>query len=91
MSLHPIQRPAHPPALALIDQSQDPAPLQKGESHLEAREVEGRGEVVAPIVIGPLELLSLGLVAGLDVLDELVWGGPQVLGPKPAGRVAHGE
>ena len=53
---------------------QEPAPHGTGESHPKA------GEFAQPIVIGPLDVLSLGIAAGLDVIDELVWGGPIVLG-----------
>ena len=57
---------------------QEPSPGCDCQGHLEAGEVQGG----RPIVIGPLDVLSLGIAAGLDVIDELVWGGPQVLGRK---------
>jgi len=53
---------------------QEPSPHDTSESHPES------GEFTRPIVIGPLDVLSLGIAAGLDVMDELVWGGPTVLG-----------
>lgn len=37
----------------------------------------------APIVIGPLDLYRYAVLAGLAVTDELLRGGPPVLGPKP--------
>jgi hypothetical protein len=65
-----------------LDQAQKLSPLQNRQLHLEAGQLQGGREVVQPIVIGPLAVLSLGLEAGFAVAGELLFGGPSVLGKR---------
>lgn len=70
-----------------LHQSQEPTPCLNGLGHLSAGIRQGAGEVVPPIVLGPVALYLYAVGAGLAVTDELLYRGPKVLGPKV---VRHG-